>query len=573
MAAGCWPPADPEARVSRRYRDYTLILETEIETPDGAVTVVDFMPPRGKSSDVVRSFTASAAQSRCAPSWCCASITVRWCPGLRASTTARCAPSPGPTWRVLRTPVPLQGEHLQDRGRIHRVGGSDHPVRPELTALPSAAAGAARSDEGLGRDRGLLARLGGAGEADAANGPTPCIRSLITLKALTYRPTGAIAAAPTTSLPERLGGTRNWDYRFCWLRDATFTLLALMNAGYYDDARRLARMAAAGGRRRSGAGSDHVRRDGRASAVPNGKCPGLRGFRRRQAGARRQCRGSTAANRCLRRDHGRAASRPARQARRQTKKAGNCSWTCSSISKRSGASPITASGKCAAISQHFTNSKVMAWVAFDRAIKTVEQFQAATGPARSMADAPRCDPRRSLPLGFNPAARRVRAKLRVEASRCQRFADCAGGILAAAGSARAAHRRGDRETPDGRRPGAPLRQRRRSRRPAARRGRVSAVQLLARRQSDPAGPARRGTSVCSSGLLSLRNDVGLLSEEYDRQDKTPGRQFSAGALAYRADQYRACAGWRKPSIAATTPERYMTTMDDDGAGAKVSPLA
>ena len=105
------------------------------------------------------------------------------------------------------------------------------------------------------------------------------MRSLITLKALTYAPTGGIVAAPTTSLPEKLGGARNWDYRFCWLRDATFTLLALMNSGYTEEAsawHNWLLRAAAGC---AGEHADHVRHHGPAAAAWNGRrigCPAMK---------------------------------------------------------------------------------------------------------------------------------------------------------------------------------------------------------------------------------------------------------------------------------------------------------
>jgi GH15 family glucan-1,4-alpha-glucosidase len=118
--------------------------------------------------------------------------------------------------------------------RLHRIGRPNGSVRPDLFCLapvaPIDAQKALVDAEKFWRH--WISRCTSAGKWSA-----DVRRSLITLKALTYRPTGGIVAAPTTSLPEQLGGPRNWDYRFCWLRDATFTLLALMNSGYYEEAR------------------------------------------------------------------------------------------------------------------------------------------------------------------------------------------------------------------------------------------------------------------------------------------------------------------------------------------------
>jgi GH15 family glucan-1,4-alpha-glucosidase len=229
-------PADGKARKSRVYRDHTLILETRFENAEGAVTVIDFMPPRGRNSDIVRLVRGERGRMTLRMELILRfdyGSVVPWVNRLPDGTFRAIA---GPDMVLLHTPVRVRGKDLTTVAEFDVSEGDTTPF--VLTHGPShlsppRAIDPIASLEGTERFwRDWSKRVAVDGEwSDAIT------RSLVTLKALTYAPTGGIVAAPTTSLPEQIGGPRNWDYRFCWLRDATLTLLALMNAGYYDEAR------------------------------------------------------------------------------------------------------------------------------------------------------------------------------------------------------------------------------------------------------------------------------------------------------------------------------------------------
>jgi len=229
-------PAEEVTKTSRRYWDDTLILETRFETAGGTVAVIDFMPLRGKASDIVRLVRGISGRVKLRME-----MVIRFgfgtdIPWVKKSEDgsgllAIC----GPDMVVLRTEVPTRGEDMttvadfevgegQTVPFVLTYGPSHLEIPKPIDPLPALQKTREFWTEWCthctyqGENRALV------------------MRSLITLKALTYGPTGGIIAAPTTSLPEILGGSKNWDYRFCWLRDATFTLLALMNSGYTEEA-------------------------------------------------------------------------------------------------------------------------------------------------------------------------------------------------------------------------------------------------------------------------------------------------------------------------------------------------
>jgi GH15 family glucan-1,4-alpha-glucosidase len=229
-------PERPVTRVERRYRQGTLILETELATEDGTVLLIDFMPPRTNLSDLVRLVVGKrgrvAMRTEVVLRFDYGSM-VPWVSRLEDGTLRAIA---GPDMVFLRGTVPVHGEDLTTVGSFTLAEGETAAFTLTYTPShlpPPAAIDPARAlaeTEAFWRD--WSSRCDDTGPWSEA-----VQRSLITLKALTYSPTGGMVAAATTSLPEQPGGSRNWDYRYCWLRDATLTLLAFMDAGYYDEAR------------------------------------------------------------------------------------------------------------------------------------------------------------------------------------------------------------------------------------------------------------------------------------------------------------------------------------------------
>jgi GH15 family glucan-1,4-alpha-glucosidase len=234
---GYWmiAPTLPVLNVRRRYRSGTLVLETEFETESGIAAIVDFMPP-GDGAHLVRIVIGRSGRVEFRTDFVVRfnyGATVPWVSRLDSGTVDAIA---GPERLVLRTSVALYGEDLKTVGEFTVDAGESIPFVLSYGPSFQSAPPATDAFEALARTETFW-RQWSDRCPDVGAWTEAVKRSLITLKALTYAPTGGIIAAATTSLPEHLGGVRNWDYRYCWLRDATFTLLAFMHLGYYEEAR------------------------------------------------------------------------------------------------------------------------------------------------------------------------------------------------------------------------------------------------------------------------------------------------------------------------------------------------
>jgi GH15 family glucan-1,4-alpha-glucosidase len=240
---GCWriAPLAAEPRVRRGYRGDTLVLETVFATSAGEVALIDFMPVggpvEGQGGTLVR--IVEGRRGRVAMRL---SLTLRFGYGAEVPWVTRLPDDAGiravagPDQVVLYSPVPVRGRGLSSEARFTVAAGER--LAFTLAHAPSHAAppGARPAELVLEETEGFWARWAAHGRVGGAHAGL-VRRSLLTLKALIHAPTGGMVAAPTTSLPEQPGGTRNWDYRYCWLRDAALALRAFVPAGYLDEAR------------------------------------------------------------------------------------------------------------------------------------------------------------------------------------------------------------------------------------------------------------------------------------------------------------------------------------------------
>jgi GH15 family glucan-1,4-alpha-glucosidase len=369
---GRWLIAPREqARITRRYRPNTLVLETTFEAEEGAATLIDFMPLGGRYSTVVRLVTGIRGKVTMHTELILRfgyGAIVPWVTRLEDGSLRAIA---GPDMMILRTPVQMRGVDMTSVGEFTVFKDDTIPFvlnyyrshRPLHTPIDPTAA--LQDTETFWREWSAKCR-------PAGPWTEAVVRSTITLKALIYEPTGGMVAAPTTSLPEQLGGERNWDYRYCWLRDATLVLLTAMNAGFFDEAQAwrewlLRAVAGSPGQLQIMYGIAGERR------LTEWTAPWLPGYENSAP-----VRIGNAAHSQLQLDIFGEIMDVHHQARRRGASPNETGWQAQLAFldhlRQIWREPDEGIWEIRGTPQQFTHSKVMAWVAFDRAIKSLETY-------------------------------------------------------------------------------------------------------------------------------------------------------------------------------------------------------
>ena len=364
-------PREGGSAIDRRYRARTLVLESEWQTPTGRVRVIDFMPPRGTTPDVVRIVEGLEGHVEMSTE-----LVIRFdygsiLPWVRRLDDDTLLAVGGPNALLVRTPIDLEPEGLLhradflvrqgDRVPFVLAGFPSHERRPVIVDPEKAL-----SDTEAFWHKWMESCAYRGEYADAVH------TSLLVLKGLTFQPTGGIIAAPTTSLPEHIGGVRNWDYRFCWLRDATFTLLSLMNAGFVGEARswRNWLLRAVAGDPANAQILYGVAGERRVPELELAWLPGYAGSKPVRVGnaAHQQFQLDVYGEVMDALHHSRLSGLPSDD------HAWSLQRNLMDFLEGAWDRPDEGIWEVRGPRRHFTHSKVLAWVAFDRAVDTVERM-------------------------------------------------------------------------------------------------------------------------------------------------------------------------------------------------------
>jgi GH15 family glucan-1,4-alpha-glucosidase len=358
-------------KTRRRYRDDTLILETELETKDGVVRLIDFMPPRGDNPDIIRIVEGLRGKVSIQME-----LIIRFDYGQIVPWVRRrkryegLEAIAGPDGLILRTPVETRGEALTTVAEFTVAKGDRIPFVLTWFASHTEPPRKVNAEHAL-RDTEIFWTSWAKQFQSKGEWRDAVVRSLITLKGLTYAPTGGLVAALTTSLPEEIGGVRNWDYRFCWLRDAALILLALLRAGYREEAKswREWLLRAIAGSPAQMQAIYGVRGERRLDEF---EIPWLSGYE-----ASKPVRIGNAASNQFQLDVYGEVLAAMWQADHAGIKMTEADWALMvalvKFLESNWQKPDEGIWEVRGGRKHFTHSKMMAWVAFDRAVKLVEE--------------------------------------------------------------------------------------------------------------------------------------------------------------------------------------------------------